>query len=187
MTAEQMWWEYYRYLYQMVRGDDSLSAKSKWQMTLSHLFQTPFRYSYIPMDGNRLEDGLRLRDRFGEENGYSQHQLTLLNGYECSVLEVMIALALRMEEETMASSEFGDRTNQWFWYMIISLGLSGMTDDNYNVDEVDFIVNRFLDREYEPNGAGSLFYVPNTKKDFRRIEIWYQMCEYLNQYIKEGR
>lgn len=187
MTAEQMWLEYFRYLYQMVCGDDTVSTKSKWGMTLAHLFQTPFRYSYISMDGNRLEDGLRLRDRFGEQNGYSQHQLTLLDGYECSVLEVMIALALRMEEETMSSSEFGDRTNQWFWYMIVSLGLGGMTDDNYDQDEVEFIINRFLDREYDSDGSGSLFYVPGTTKDFRRIEIWYQMCEYLNTILKEGR
>lgn len=187
MTAEQLWLEYYMYLYQMVCGNDDVSTKSKWQMTIAHLFQTPFRYSYISMDGNRLEDGLRLRERFGEEQGYSQHQLSLLDIHECSILEVMIALALRMEEETMASSEFGDRTNRWFWYMIVSLGLGGMTDDHYDPDVVDRILDRFLDREYEPNGAGSLFYVPNTKKDFRNIEIWYQMCEYLNTIIKEGR
>lgn len=187
MTADQMWMEYFRYLYQMVCGDEDISTKSHWDMTLAQLFQTPFRYSYIAMDGNRLEDGLRLRDRFGEAAGYSQHQLSLLDQYECSILEVMIALALRMEEETMASSEFGDRTNQWFWYMIVSLGLGGMTNDHYDPDHVAFILDRFLDREYEANGAGSLFYVPHTTKDFRNIEIWYQMCEYLNTIIKEGR
>lgn len=188
MTADQLWWEYYRYLYQMICGvNASVSKTIQWKRLTAHLFQTPFRYSYIAMDGNRLEDGLALRDRFGDYAGHSQHTLTLLDQYECSVLEVMIALALRMEEETMASSEFGDRTNQWFWYMIVSLGLSGMTDTDYNADYVDMVLNRFMDREYSPDGNGSLFYVPGTKKDFRNIEIWYQMCEYLNSIIKEGR
>ena len=71
--------------------------------------------------------------------------------------------------------------------MIVSLGLSGMTDSNYNADYVDMVLDRFMDREYSSDGNGSLFYVPGTKKDFRNIEIWYQMCEYLNSIIKEGR
>lgn len=87
----------------------------------------------------------------------------------------------------MASTEFGDRTSQWFWYMIVSLGLSGMTDDHYNSDYVDDQLNAFMDREYAPDGKRSLFWVPETKKDFRNIEIWYQMCEYLNSTINEGR
>lgn len=188
MTDNQMWAEYYKYLYQIVCGGDENLKNISWSMLIGHLFIVPFRYSYISMDGNRLEDGLNLRDRFADYAGYPPAQVeSLLNRYECSVLEVMIALALRMEEETMASTEFGDRTSQWFWYMIISLGLSGMTDDHYDSDYVDDRINAFLDREYAPDGQGSLFWVPGTKKDFRNIEIWYQMCEYLNSTINEGR
>lgn len=186
MTAEQIITEYYQYLYQIVcSGSENIPSKWRWDQLISHLFQVPFRYGYIAMDGNRMEDGIRLRDRFGDEFHYGQNELSLLDVHECSVLEVMIALAFRMEEETMASTEFGDRTNQWFWSMIVSLGLSGMTDDRYDPEYVDEVLERFLDREYCPDGRGSLFTVPGTKKDFRNIEIWYQMCEYLNVILRE--
>lgn len=131
MTADQLWWEYYRYLYQMICGvNASVSKTIQWKRLTAHLFQTPFRYSYIAMDEIvwKMDFHFEIDSETMPDN--SQHTLALLDQYECSVLEVMIALALRMEEETMASSEFGDRTNQWFWYMIVSLGLSGMTDSN---------------------------------------------------------
>lgn len=187
LTAEQIWKDYFLYLYQMVCGGDENCKNIRWDMLMAQLYQTPFRYSYILMDGNRLEDGLALRERFIDEHNCSAYTVKMLDEHECSILEVMIALALRMEEETMASSEYGDRTNQWFWYMIVSLGLNGMTNDHYDPQYVGEVLERFLDREYSPDGAGSLFYVPSTSKDFRNLEIWYQMCEYLNSIIKEGR
>lgn len=188
MTADQLWWEYYRYLYQMICGvNASVSKTIQWKRLTAHLFQTPFRYSYIAMDENRLEDGLSLRDRFGDYAEHSQHTLALLDQYECSVLEVMIALALRMEEETMASSEFGDRTNQWFWYMIVSLGLSGMTDSNYDADYVDMVLDRFMDREYSPDGNAVSFMFLELKKISETLKSGTKCANILTDIIKEGR
>ena len=93
----------------------------------------------------------------------------------------MIAgLALRCEENIMDDPQYGDRTGQWFWGMISNLGLGSMTDDRYDRAYVDFVIDRFLNREYEPNGRGGLFTVEKSKKDLRRVEIWYQMCWYLD-------
>lgn len=186
MTADQIREEYFEYLYQVVCGDD-IVAKLSWRRLIWHLFNTPFRISYIQMDENRMLDGIRLRYIFGDDAQYPRSVIDSCIDEDCSVLELMIALATRMENEIMASSEYGDHTSLWFWSMIGSLGLNAMTDDQYDPEDVDFILDRFMDREYGPDGEGSLFYIQNSQKDLRHIEIWYQMCEYLNNLIAEGR
>ena len=97
----------------------------------------------------------------------------------CSVFEMMVALAQRCEA-VMDDPKIGDRTGQWFWGMIASLGLNGMSDNHYDEKYVKDVINRFLDREYEPNGKGGLFTIRNCEHDLRDVEIWYQLCWYLD-------
>jgi hypothetical protein len=98
----------------------------------------------------------------------------------CSVLEMMIALAIRCEENIMDDPLIGDRTRQWFWSMISSLGLSGMTDTRFDNKSVDRVLETFLDRDYKPNGEGGLFTIKRCEKDLRKVEIWYQLLWYLD-------
>lgn len=93
----------------------------------------------------------------------------------------MIALAVRCEEHIMDDPDIGDRTGQWFWNMIVSLGLGSMTDERFDGEYVDEVVDIFLNREYERNGEGGLFTVNDTDRDMRNVEIWYQMHWYLNE------
>ena len=93
---------------------------------------------------------------------------------------MMVALAIRCEETIMDNPEMGDRTTQWFWAMVVSLGLGSMTNETYDEKEVSNIVTIFLQREYAPNGKGGLFTIKNTKKDLRDVEIWHQLCWYLD-------
>jgi len=93
---------------------------------------------------------------------------------------MMAALAFRCEEQIMSDAEYGDRTGEWFWAMIESLGLTGMDDEHFNKQFADDVVDRFLDRNYSRNGEGGLFTVQNPRRDMRSTEIWYQMCFYLN-------
>ena len=67
--------------------------------------------------------------------------------------------------------------------MITSLGLGSMLDERYDRRYVDYIINRFLNREYKPNGEGGLFTIRNTKRDMRTVEIWYQLNEYINTIV----
>ena len=97
----------------------------------------------------------------------------------CSVLEMMIALALRCDA-FMDDPEIGERTSQWFWDMIINLGLGYMIDEKYDEYVVDEIIRRFLDRDYEPDGKGGLFRIKRCMYDLREVEIWYQLCWYLD-------
>ena len=93
---------------------------------------------------------------------------------------MMVALAIRCEERIMADPAKGDRTAKWFWSIVNSLGLSSMTDYNFNEWLVNDIITRFLNREYEPDGKGSLFTIKRWNRDARDAEIWHQLMAYLN-------
>ena len=98
----------------------------------------------------------------------------------CSVLEMMVALSLRCEEEIMDDPNIGDRTRQWFWGMVVSLGLGAMHDDRFDKKYVDETIERFLKRKYEYDGRGGLFTIKDSNRDLREVEIWYQLCWYLD-------
>lgn len=150
-----------------------------YSQLLLHLHNIPFRYS-IPMDGNRETDGIDLRYRFARDTCQNDAVVAkCLDVYPCSVLEMMVALAIRMEEHIMEDADIGDRTGEWFWEMIVSLGLESMTDSRYDPQYVDYVIERFLDREYTRNGEGGLFTVQYSKQDMRTLDIWYQMCAYI--------
>ena len=100
----------------------------------------------------------------------------------CSVLEMVLALAIRCEDTIMANVRYGDRTTQWFWSMIKNLGLSYMTDERFNKDEAIRIIYKFMERQYEPNGRGGLFYMPDRNEDLTQIDIWTQLCWYLDKF-----
>ena len=80
----------------------------------------------------------------------------------------------------MCDPDKGDRTTQWFWAMITSLGLSSMTDYNYNEWLVNDVITRFLNREYDQNGKGGLFTIRRWDRDARDAEIWHQLLAYCN-------
>lgn len=172
--------DYFEWIYNLVCGErfpETLSYKK----LLMHLHNTDFIYR-IPKDGNRAQDGIDLRYRFAYEYTNIEDADSYLKG-PCSVLEMMVALAVRCEETIMDDPTKGDRTGQWFWNMIVSLGFGGMSDDRYDRFFVDKTLDRFLSRKYEPNGKGGLFTIRNPKRDMRKIEIWYQLCDYLNSIV----
>ena len=148
---------------------------------LTHLFEKTFTY-ILDRDGNRYEDGIALRYRYGSENGFSDARIASeLDVFQCSVLEMMVALAIRCEESIMSDSEIGNRSERWFWSMVESLGLIDMDDRYFDRYVTDDILTRFLDREYEPDGRGGLFVVNDPPRDMRDVEIWYQAMWYFNE------
>lgn len=173
--------EYFNWLCQFIRKPYFMS-KSFYKL-LYFLHTTDFNY-IIDMDSNREDDGIELRYRFGYENSYDNPLIaSFLDNRACSVLEMMVALAIRCEEHIMSDPDVGNRTWKWFWNMIKNLGLESMTDDNFDNDYVEKVITCFLNREYKPNGEGGLFTVNHCKYDLRTVEIWYQMCWYLDEII----
>lgn len=162
--------EYFRWMYDMVCGSKS---RTSYRKLLSRLHSTDFYYMNgrgICLDENRANDGISLRYRFEQATNLDSSQMT----DPPSVLEVMVALAKRLEENIFEDPRKGDRTSQWFWEMVTSLGLSGMTDRRYDQNEVDDVIETFLRREYASNGEGGLFTVNDPDEDMRDVEIWTQ-------------
>lgn len=168
---------YFKWLYD-IACDDLYADEISYRKLLMHLHNVPFRYSILK-DENRAADGVDLRRRFAYDYGDIDDADEYLTD-PCSVLEMMLALSLRCEENIMDDPSMGDRTKQWFWGMISNLGLGSMSDDQYNKRYVDHILDRFLDRDYDPDGKGGLFTVRNCKYDLRDIEIWVQLLWYLD-------
>ena len=108
---------------------------------------------------------------------------SFLDNRPCSVLEMLIALAFRCEEHIMQDSDAGDRMGQWFWNMIVNLGLGSMSDSRFDAAYTDDVIFRFMDRKYKRNGEGGLFTVERCKCDMRSVEIWYQMNWYLDSIL----
>lgn len=147
-----------------------------YRKLLMHLHNIEFTWC-IPMDENRADDGIQLRRRFALAN----HDVSLsrcIHG-PCSVLEMMAALALRCEDIIMDDDLVGNRTGQWFWGMINSLGLTRMNDSRFDREYVDEIIATFLNREYAPDGRGGLFTIRYCDRDLRTVEIWCQLSWYL--------
>lgn len=158
---------YFEFLCSIVEGPKD------YRKILAYLHSCEFTW-IIEDDANRADDGINLRYRYDDNYIGSPEP--------CTVLEMMIALALRCEETIMCDPAYGDRTKQWFWEMMRSLGLFAMSDDCF-IEQVAYdIVERFLNREYKRNGKGGLFTITYTHRDLTKIPIWTQLCWWLDNF-----
>lgn len=178
MNKQDVQNSYFEWLCETVKIDIEHSLIS-YRKLMQFLHETRF-ICLIDRDENRVSDGVALRRRYIQSARLSDR----MEGYldePCSVLEVMVGLALRCEETIMDNPAYGNRTAQWFWTMIRSLGLTRMTDKNFDESEVDHVVYNLIHRKYSRDGDGGLFTVRNCEHDMRYIEIWVQMLWYLDR------
>lgn len=174
-------------------GDSYPHSGYPYQKLLRLLFTIEFTF-LMPMDRDRYDDGVNLRFDFGyiisdSDNSRirSEDAKTVMENLKdkpCSVLEMMVALAIKCEE-IMSDDDLGDRVGQWFWDMIVNLGLDAMYDTNFNERYSRRIIDRFLHRRYEPDGKGGLFYIKNCYYNLKHEEIWYQLQWYLERYYDD--
>lgn len=176
MTRYDVNKEYFDWLYNLA-CKERYSSRVSYKKLLTYLHSKPFRY-LLSRDENRAEDGLEVRHMFIHECGYTRDVEMYIDG-PCTMLEMILALCLKCEG-IMDNAQIGDRTSQWFWIMIGNLGLGSMSDSRFDERYVDDVVERFLEREYEPNGRGGLFIIRNCEYDLRDVEIWHQLCWYLD-------
>lgn len=168
--------DYFEWLCGLVCNYRSSNAIS-YDKLLMRLHSIEFTY-ILDMDENRAKDGIELRWRYAWEHGMSDVP-RCLDG-PCSVFEMMVALSVYCEQNIMDDPNIGNRTGQWFWGMIVNLGLGAMTDIRFDRRFVDDTIRRFLNRTYERNGKGGLFKIEQCDHDVRDLDIQHQLCRYLN-------
>lgn len=172
--------EYFHWLCSIVEADD---PDHPYMKLAEVLFETDFYYT-VNNDCNRATDGEHLRESYISQSSYSDYSSILRR--PCSVLEMMIALAIRIEEEIVWDPDKGNRTVVWFWEMVQNLGLDDLDDrvfeKNNGYDECDFALGVMLGRTYTRDGRGSLFPMPGFDGNMRQMELWYQMNQYFWKY-----
>lgn len=126
-----------------------------------------------PMDENRAIDGLELRSDFEyETGGYLDKSSGLMP--QCTMFEMLAALAIRCENQIMRNSLIGDRTCKWFFEFLDNLGVLG--------DERK--VKNACDDFFE--GRKDLFPLKNKRINQKNEEIWRQLMAYLNEnYVSD--
>ncbi len=171
---------YFNWLCDIVRADEQTLY---WYDVLYFLKGTEFVVKN-PRDANRVEDAWDLRNEYVSKFGNCSGTRSM----PISVLEVLIALARRGEQEIMHDPDLGDRTSEWFWTMLCNLGLDEFAYKNATDDpEVDLklskIVASFMYRKYFRDGKGGLFQNKTGQIDMRKEELWNQMCYYFDQFF----
>ena len=155
-----------------------ITKLNNYSVLLRSLYETPFRVMLL-MDENRVGDGLDMRNRFVYQLNLNPADREFLKQYRpCSVLEIMIGLAQRFDEEYTTQYDDEDSIGILIMKMIESLGLQSYDDQHFDQYGFVQVINNFLNRTYFPDGRGSLFYIPGITTDMRQIEIWRQMMMY---------
>ena len=169
----------------------TVEAGPEWHLLWYQLHQIPFVW-IIDRDENRAEDGKYLRYLYSLEcsdKGVSSDEIEEYLAGPCSVMEFLVGLARRIEDDIMYDADAENRTNVWFWEMVKNLGLDKYDDEHYSAIEIDDIVNRFMSRKYSKNGDGNVFKIghksgPNYWDTFpNNMEIWSQVHAWANNCI----
>ena len=178
MRTDELKEKYYKWL------TFKIGHPGGYKKLLRLLHSIDFTYK-IDMDANRYEDGIELRYTFMSGMGIEYREgASILDVTPCSVLEMMAALAVRIEHDIMAEPDGEDRT--WFWFesMLQNSGLAYENDKCFNEEDAKRTVKIMLEREYQYDGSGGgLFTLNDPPNDLRRTEIWYQAMWWLTDYI----
>lgn len=154
---------------------DKVNFRRKgYSKLMNELFDITFT-AINPHDENRIEDAISLREEFlniaGINGGFDR---------EVNVLEVLVALAIRIEDEYIGDPGNPD-PSYIFWEMCCNLELDFYTDVRFSYNSIHSIVEPWVLRDFEYDGEGSIFPIKHPIQDQRRIEIWSQMQEYLSE------
>lgn len=164
--------EYYEWLISQIKTPPKRDYLGLFEI----MHNTEFVW-YVPNDGNRTGDGYELRKDYFRYILDSVYEDGLLDIEFVSFLEVLIGLSRRL------AWGMSDKDNApvWAWHLIKNLGLSKMSDPITvgKREQIDETLYGVIWRSYDRYGNGGFFPLKHTLKDQTKIEIWYQMQEYL--------
>lgn len=163
---------YFKQLVELVDGGD---------MSYNNLFIL----HQIPFVPNLIDDINRINDVYSTIREEYNYPVDI----GVSVLEVLIGMAMRLEEfyddprPSNSSSYFEGTLCFFFWEMIANLGLGDLDDEKYHSGVVIDVINKWINRTYEPTGKGSPLPIKDILAgDQRNMTIW----ELMNLYFGEN-
>lgn len=137
---------------------------------LRYLFEVDYIWT-IHLDENRAQDGIDLRCLYANLNKLT---IDIFQDKPCSMLEMLIAFANRIENDFMGSAE-GNNAPRWFYQMLVSLGIA---EDMKRFDKsrVDHALIKFFNHQI------ALFDIPGIEK----LQLWDQLNSWLNNLTNIG-
>lgn len=148
-------------------------------LLLDILFNIPFK-SHIDMDNNRIEDAYYMRKEYLSDDIFRRIDGSIIKDRYISVFEVLFALSKRMENDILCDPmEEIDHSADHFWLFLRNLGVEKYSNGRINEAEIRYKVEKWVNRDYEKDGTGSIFPVKGSKIDMRKVEIWQQMSIYI--------
>lgn len=177
MTAESNY-IYYLLVEKLGFGDEYIDYLELWRFLLRKEF------IYVnSMDENRAIDGLDVRFDYLKTKDGREFGSSISENDPCSVLEMMVALSLRIEYDIMG--EIGEECPyKWLNLMISNLHLDRFSDDRIYQGwkaDANYILDRWMMKDYSASGEGSAFPLEKSRKNQKKMVIWSQMSEYLNE------
>lgn len=206
ISPSELEYKYFVWLCNMVGMDGSLYSDETVEhvqsetshltfFTLGHiLYSTPFRV-LVERDDNRAADGMQLRRMFSCV-GPGYRDCSIIDREFCSVLEMLIGLASRMDRSIVSHPDFpweNKMTMELFWMILNNIGIyaedvtdeklaevkpeSGQTASQV-VDKIIWIknvINIANNRTYKDDGIGSFFPVKAPPNNWKNLELWMQM------------
>lgn len=164
---------YLQWLYEQVAVPDYEDRDLTYWKVLNVLFKKEFVWT-VENDENRIIDGKALRHQFLDAHDILDVDPDWIE-LGCSVLELMVGLSRRLEF-------VADRgqAHYWFWVLMDNLGLSKYNDRRrLPRRQIDEALTDLIFRNYEPSGLGGFFPLERPHRDQRRLELWYQMSDYI--------
>lgn len=149
-----------------------LESSARTYYDLMHILYTTEFVWIVPEDQNRAEDGIELRTFFLRERQPPNEAEWFYSA--CSIFEMLIAFSDR------TAFQMDQPAKDWFWHFLNNLRLDEYRQVSIG-DEIIIrdILHTFVWRTYREDGDGGLFPISRTLHDQRKVEIWYQWCEYV--------
>lgn len=168
---------YFEWLYSIIENSREVRPEKSFWLLAEQLHNKEFKF-FVPNDDNRAADGKDLRDVFMAEQSVHGY----LNG-PCSMLEMLIAMAERMNFQVELFEEFETGVGEWFWILMRNIELHEFDDERYLDQDprgyVDTVLEVVIERRYSHSGDGGLFPLDCALDDQRDVELWYQMSAWL--------
>lgn len=194
---------YFNYLSSLV-ADQNHDPK-RYSKLLALLYETPYQV-LNPMDANRVLDGEALREKWLDHARVKDERLRVEYVKDlgtdapsmlgASMLEVLIGLAVHINDYILADPDKPELVANLFWNFIDNIVDYGSFGSKYHAasdilydevwcdytrDTMNTCLDRINKRTYHTDGTGGLFPLRKETINQRKEELWTCAIAYINE------